>query len=743
MPPINKSQISGVDSQTANSLLNIIPDAVIIHDGKRILFCNVSAIRMYGADSADQLMGICPDDLVHPEELEWLKKRRGQTSKPGMKAPAQATRRVRLDGTTFYAENTSAGIIYDDQSAFMVLSRDVTERLAAETELKLSEERYKLLFENANDGVVIRNGETATIIDANSVFIKKLGYDRDEVIGEKITKFSPLPLDGTREHRIDILEKGKNDTVERIHICKDGTEIPVEISSSRLILDGQKVTLSFVRDITDRRQAEALKNEFVSTVSHELRTPLTSIKGSLGLIKSGTVGELPEQLNAMLDIAYKNSDRLILLINDLLDMEKIEAGKMDFSMGPLNLSELIDNSIEANKGFGEEHNVAFSLIADEHDAKVMGDGDRLMQVMGNLLSNAAKFSPKGAQIEISVSSIETGYRVAVKDYGPGVPKEFRKEIFEKFSQADASTTRQKGGTGLGLSISKALVEKHGGTMGFDSKEGQGATFYFDLPRYLETELPIEPLNNRNGVKYRILICEDEPDIAKLIEFMLRNGGFETKLVDSAEQAAEILAKEQFDAMTLDLMLPDQDGISLIRELRKAPLTQGLPIIVISAKAKEGKKELNGDAFGIVDWLEKPIDESMLVKTLRLTLSDNNQGKPLVLHVEDDIDVITVVSTIVGDFGEIIPATSTRKAKELLKKLDFDMVILDLMLPDGAGEELLPWLRRSDDSMIPVIVFSAREIQTEVAESVTAALIKSQTSNASLLHVIRATIEANR
>ncbi|MBL6929099.1 MAG: CHASE domain-containing protein [Rhodospirillales bacterium] len=233
--------------------------------------------------------------------------------------------------------------------------------------------------------------------------------------------------------------------------------------------------------VFERQQITTIKNEFVSTVSHELRTPLTSIKGSLGLIRGGAMGGLPDKLSQMLDIAYTNADRLVRLINDILDIEKIEAGKMDFRMAPVELGELLRTALAANQGFAEECEVTL-VIADTHsDAVVDGDEDRLLQVMANLLSNAAKFSPRNADVRISLSETAAGYRIAVADRGLGIPEKFRSKIFAKFSQADSSDTRQKGGTGLGLNISKAIVEKHGGTIGFDTDTGEGSTFFFDLP----------------------------------------------------------------------------------------------------------------------------------------------------------------------------------------------------------------------------------------------------------------------
>ena len=251
--------------------------------------------------------------------------------------------------------------------------------------------------------------------------------------------------------------------------------------------DLQEANETLVSEIAERKRAEKVKENFVSTVSHELRTPLTLIKGSLGLIRSGTVGELPDNVRSMLDIAYNNSERLIRLINGILDIDRIELGRLEYQMAPLELGEMLRQSLRAAEKYGTENNVTLVWSGDVPGARVYGDWDRLVQVMSSLISNAAKFSPENDQVEISLSGRNGGFRVTVADHGSGVPEEFRDKIFGKFAQADATDTRQRGGTGLGLYIAKAIVEKHGGTIGFESGAGKGTTFFFDLPEWKEED----------------------------------------------------------------------------------------------------------------------------------------------------------------------------------------------------------------------------------------------------------------
>ena len=224
-----------------------------------------------------------------------------------------------------------------------------------------------------------------------------------------------------------------------------------------------------------------LKSEFVSTVSHELRTPLTAIKGSLQLIQGGAVGEVREQVRSLITIANNNTERLLRLINDLLDMEKIEAGKMSFDFKPVELGELLSATLESNRHYASQHKVAYRLVQREHEIWVKADPVRLGQVISNLLSNAAKFSPEGDEVEVSVSRHAGNARAAISNRGAGIRDDQREYIFDKFTQLDASDSRRVPGSGLGLSISKAIIEQHGGHIDFDSVPGQVTTFYFDLP----------------------------------------------------------------------------------------------------------------------------------------------------------------------------------------------------------------------------------------------------------------------
>ncbi len=355
-----------------------------------------------------------------------------------------------------------------------------------------SEQRFHQLFLHMGQGVLIHQHD-GRILDANPAAETILGASLDQL--RDLTPTDPrwrtIHEDGrefpANEHPVIVaLREGKTLTGIVTGIWRPDEQrwhwLSVDAYPQIGTTHGlEKRVYSVLTDITERKRVESMKSEFVSTVSHELRTPLTSISGALGLVASGTLGALPNQANEMIALARKNCNRLTFLINDLLDMEKLAAGKMHFDMQPQKIMPLVVHSLDTNRAYGVERQITLELTGTSPDVEVRVDGQRLMQVMSNLLSNAIKFSPEGEPVTVSVTADDHSVRVSVADHGPGIPDEFRDRIFQKFAQADASDTREKGGTGLGLAITRELVERMDGSIGFESAEGGGARFFFDLP----------------------------------------------------------------------------------------------------------------------------------------------------------------------------------------------------------------------------------------------------------------------
>lgn len=356
------------------------------------------------------------------------------------------------------------------------------ENIDQESSLNKSERRYKILLETATDAFFLYN-LNGKFLDVNNQACTSLGYTRDELLTMSV---SDIEVSSNSKHPNEIwkgLKDGETIHVEAIHTRKDGTTFPVEVNLGIIHVGNESLLSVLARDISERKRVDKMKDEFISTVSHELRTPLTSIRGSLGLLTGGALGDIPDKAKEILVVACNNSERLLLLINDILDIQKIESSELEMEFKNVDLILLLKQAVQDNSSYADQYGVSLILEPSEKNVTINGNKDRLMQVMANLLSNAAKFShPKGS-VEISVNTDdENTVRISITDHGQGIPKEFYSTIFDRFTQHDSSDTRTKGGTGLGLNITKEIIEKHGGKIDFISDIGLGTTFYFDLPK---------------------------------------------------------------------------------------------------------------------------------------------------------------------------------------------------------------------------------------------------------------------
>jgi len=361
------------------------------------------------------------------------------------------------------------------------LEKKVSERTHS---LELSEAHQRTILESIADAIITIDGK-GLITSFNQAAEKIFGYQSDKIIGKDISILLPEKkrkihqnyLENKSLYASQIIDQTRDVEGQR----KDGSLFPVELMVTVMKGKKQQGFVGVLRDITDRKRIDKIKNEFISTVSHELRTPLTSIHGSLALISGGAAGEVSEQVNKLIEIADNNTRRLLLLINDILDIQKIESNQMSFDLQCIEVFPFVKQALEDNTGYGEQYGVKFIITQSDTKLKMFADKDRLMQVMANFLSNAAKFSTKGNAIEVSMTRHQNStIRISVTNHGSCIPKEFQSKIFEKFTQLDSSDTRQKGGTGLGLSIARAIIEKHNGRINFTSRK-ESTTFYFDLP----------------------------------------------------------------------------------------------------------------------------------------------------------------------------------------------------------------------------------------------------------------------
>lgn len=527
----------------------------------------------------------------------------------------------------------AAGLVLRDANnkalRMIGVSYDITSRVNAELALQKSVAQLQAILDNIVDSIITID-QHGIITSANRATLKIFGYKTEELLGNNVKMLMPNPY---RDNHDSYLRNYQKTKIRRIIGIgrevegqkKDGTQFPMELVVSEVKHQGEPIYVGMVRDITERKKVEQIKGEFVSTVSHELRTPLTAISAALGLIIGNTNNALTtQQVDEMITIAHSNSKRLATLIDDLLDIEKITAGKLHFDLKSYSLTGLIKQALETNHSYGIEHNITLKLTDAQADVLVWVDWHRLMQVLSNLISNAVKYSPEGDTVKISITTSKESVRVTVIDNGPGVPKDFHSRIFEKFSQADSSDTRKVGGTGLGLAISKELIELMDGTIGFHSIEKEGASFFFDLPVHTQKQPDINSSGSVHPARTElpILILEDVHATAYLLSLIFIKAGYTTEIVLTAKDALSALSENNYAALSLDLKLPDMPGLQLLAEVRASHKNTNLPIVVVSANFDEGIiSEINN--FKYVSYTRKPVDPQYLLKIVEKLINQTS------------------------------------------------------------------------------------------------------------------------
>ncbi len=634
------------------------------------------------------------------------------------------------------------GVPFQQDGLMLAVARDVTEARSMAEQLRESQRRYSDLFENASD-LIQSVDPHGRFLYVNRAWRESLGYTEADVAKLNMQDvIAPEILKHCMELFARVTSGEKVDAVETTFLKKTGERVHVEGSVSCRFEDGRPIaTRGIFRDITDRKEIDRLKDEFVSSVSHELRTPLTSIRGSLGLLAGGACGELPHKARPLVDIAINNCHRLIRIVNDILDVEKIEAGIMEFDMRAVELRPQLELAIEANRAYGDQFEVEFVLEEPVPRLQVQLDPDRLQQVMTNLLSNAAKFSPPGSAVTIRSSELDGRVRVEVEDKGPGVPAEFRDRVFHRFAQADSSDTRLQGGSGLGLSISKAIIDRFAGEIGFESAVGRGARFHFMIPTLATGDQPPAPVakptpQNAAGPA-RLLLCVADRPVASSLGRLLAFHGFHVDVVHDSAAVKRSLKQKQYELLAFDPRMSDTDGFTLLRELKSREETQSLPTVLLAASLPQGRMELRGDAVPLAQWLQKPPEPEVLKRVLE-SLGPAEPGHSIrILHVEDDPEAQTAVTDILGEGFQVTGAADIQDSILALGEKEFDVILLDLGKPGGIGLELLPHVRELSGRSIPLLVLSGQTVGHETADRVSTALLRSHAEEREIVQVIGA------
>ncbi len=487
--------------------------------------------------------------------------------------------------------------------------------------------------------------------------------------------------------------------------------------------------------LVQRSELDQIKDEFISTVSHELRTPLTSIRGALGLLSAGLMGAMDTKAQNLLRIAVTNTDRLIRLINDILDLERMESGRAPLQIRRCSLRDLALQSIETMTSMAEAAHVNLELVMTVSPDVVYfdGDSDRILQVLTNLLSNAVKFSPTQSTVELRIEANADAVVLCVSDQGRGIPIDKLDTIFDRFQQVEASDARQKGGTGLGLAICRTIVQQHNGTIWAESNtqhhRGPGAALYVSFPRSARSQDPLTVSGERRATMLNtpanatVIVCDNDAGIRTVVSENLRQHGYTILEAENGEHAIELAVKNHVEAILLDLYMPGLNGWQTLQRLKNSPATAAIPVVILSVLSPSNPptKDVPPNGPSIMaaaqGWVQKPFNEHLLLAELSRVLH-TGEVPAYVLLVEDDLDLTSVVIAGFEDANVRINHAATRQAA-----IDHCMVarpnllILDLTLPDGDGFSLVDWLRQQPDlRSLPLVVYSGREVSdSEMAQ----------------------------
>jgi PAS domain S-box-containing protein len=585
-------------------------------------------------------------------------------------------------------------------------------RSAQESRLEELNRQKESILNSVADGI-FGTDSAGRIVFVNPAAASMLGAHAFDLIGRTVhsvvheeRKGREKCSDQCRTGRAFLVREGTSG--QDVFYRRNGASFPVEFSVTPMVEHNVAVgsVLSF-RDISQRYALDRMKDEFVSTVSHELRTPLTSIRGALGLLSTGLLGEMGEKATNLLRIAVTNSDRLVRLINDILDLERMQSGRAPLTYRSCDLEELARQAIDAMTPMAETAKV--QLLLDSGPVQVEVDPDRLQQVMTNLLSNAIKFSPPQSQVTVSLERLLDGVSVSVSDNGRGIPKDKLESIFDRFQQVDASDARQKGGTGLGLAICRTIVMQHGGRIWAERNSDRGSTFRMFLPLVTrESELAQAeggPASTVNPTS--VLVCDENQETRAVLVESLRTNGYSVLEAATGDEAVVIARQTPIQAILLDMSLPSLHGWETLHLLRDDLRTAAIPVVVLSAFGAMNDAEVEKAADA---WLEQPLETGSMLAALSRVLQVERQPSRVLL-VEDDADLAKVILATFERAGiQIHHASTQRKAMELCVSSRPDLLILDIALPDGDGFGLVDWLRQQHDmKQLPLVVYSAQDL----------------------------------
>lgn len=624
-----------------------------------------------------------------------------------------------------------------------VIQKHTTLRGRERVEQRLREDEggYQAILHSVEDGIFNVDADGA-IMWVNPSLETLFGYAPGELIGQEVSALMEPPAqcgaDGLARKeatsaRIELQEMGR----ETLGRKKDGTLFPIELSVAEYKVGAERLFAGVVRDISGRQEVDRLKSEFVSTVSHELRTPLASIRGSLGLLEGGVVGELPAQAHDMVRLARSNTDRLIRLINDILDLDKLEAHALPLDLREVDLAALAKSTIADMQGIAAQSGVELRF-QDSTLPPARADRDRIIQALTNLLANAINHSPDNGVVLVSLEPAPRNrVRVSVSDQGCGIPSDETPRVFDRFYQLDGSDSRPKGGTGLGLAITKTIIKQHGGEVGVQSKLGAGSQFFFELS-LTKPSAPKQATVSADAPCPTIMVVEDDLQVVALLERFVAAQGFRAVTAHSLAEAYRVLEACRPDVLLIDVSLPDGSGLDLAKDPPRKLSGRPIPVVVLSGRAEE---KIGPNFPHLVDWICKPFKPLHLAWALRRALRAPGEGKLIALIADGDPSVRRVVHTQLRTLGiQCIEAADGSQALQLARLHRPDLLVLEVLLPERDGFQIVEALRNDMAYRTPLIVYTESDLTPQDLARLelgpTQHLQKGRTTQEQLLRTVR-------